>query len=200
MGLPMMGTLLGIGLIVLALVLISRQPVGVRRAGGRGYGEQERQFQPAEIANGVLVLSEHYLRCDLPRRFGARVDQVYLTPDGILVQVDTKTGFRREVRRADLVELSVQASVLRHSTSASRPAGNVATWGYVRKVAPGRSPVYLRTQLLTDRELVEIYDRYWLVEGGAAAIPTRDPANCRYCPIAETCSVAPVRARQATRR
>ena len=200
MGQPMMGTLLGIGLIVLALalVLIYRQPVGGRRVGGRGYGEQERQFQPAEIANGVLVLSEHYLRCDMPRRFGARVDQVYLTPDGMLVPVDTKTGYRRVVRREDLVELSVQAAVLRHS--GSRPAGKVATWGYVRKVAPGRNPVYLRTQLLTDRELVEIYDRYWLVDGGAAAIPTRDPANCRYCPIAETCSVAPVRTRQAAGR
>lgn len=191
-----MGGLLGIGLIVLAVLLIYRQPVGKGQFGG--YVAQERQYQPGEIANGVLVLSEHYLRCDLPRRFGARVDQVYRTPDDMLVPVDTKTGYRRVVRREDLVELSVQAAVLRHSGSS--PAGNVATWGYVRKVAPGRNPVYLRTQLLTDRELVELYDRYWLVDGGAAAIPTRDPANCRYCPIADTCSVSPVRTSPANRR
>jgi hypothetical protein len=193
MNLLELGMVVGGGLIVVAIYLVYRQPVGSGRAGGPGYGEQERQFQPPEIANGTLVMSEQYLRCEVPRRLGARADQVYRTPEGMLVPVDTKTGYRRVVRREDLVELSVQAAVLRHSSSADRPTGRVAAWGYIRKVAPGRNPVYLRTPLLSDRELVDLYDRYWQVNAGATALPTLDPANCRHCPVATLCSGSPVR-------
>lgn len=191
MNLLELGMVIGGGLVAVAIYLVYRQPVGSGRADGAGYGEQERQFQPPEIANGTLVLSEQYLRCDVPRRLGARADQVYRTPEGMLVPVDTKTGYRRVVRREDLVELSVQAAVLRHSSSPDRPAGRVATWGYLRKVAPGRNPVYLRTPLLSDRELVDLYDRYWQVNAGARAIPTLDPANCRHCPVATSCVGSP---------
>ena len=191
--------LIGASLVAIAVYLVYRQPVGKGRAGPGGYAEQERRFQPMEIAEGTLVLSEQYLRCDVPRRMGARVDQVYRTKDDLLVPVDTKTGFRRVVRREDLVELSVQAAVLRHTSSPDRPTGRVATWGYVRKIAPGRNPVYLRTALLSDRELVEIYGRYWQVARGGTAIPTSDPANCRHCPVATACSSSPTGVVSTTR-
>ncbi|APO97756.1 MULTISPECIES: PD-(D/E)XK nuclease family protein [Xanthomonas] len=200
MSLLQLGMVVGGGLLVIAIYLVHRQPVESGRAGDLDYGDQERQFQPAEIANGTLVLSERYLRCEVPRRLGARADQVYRTTEGILVPVDTKTGYRRVVRREDMVELSVQATVLRHSSSADRPSGRVATWGYIRKIAPGRNPVYLRTPLLTDRELVDLYDRYWKVNAGATALPTREPDNCRHCPVASRCSQSPaVRPMRAVR-
>ncbi|QRD62653.1 hypothetical protein H8Z72_22735 (plasmid) [Xanthomonas citri pv. citri] len=162
-------------------------PVGSSRPSRDGYA-QERARQPAEIATGELVLSESYLRCDVPRRLGARVDQVYRTTGGILVPVDTKVRYRREVRREDVIELSVQASVLRNTRSPDRPRGAVAGWGYVRVAPPdGGAVTYLKTTLLDDALLVELYERHFELMGGAPARKAANPNNCEHCPKRGRC-------------
>lgn len=148
----------------------------------------ERAQQPAEIASGELVLSEHYLRCDAPRKLGARVDQVYRTREGILVPVETKVRYRREVRPDDVIELSVQASVLRNTRSTAKPRGEVATWGYVR-VAPadGATVTYLKTTLLDDASLARLYERHFELLGGATARSANNPRTCAHCPKRAQC-------------
>ncbi|WP_267122697.1 PD-(D/E)XK nuclease family protein [Xanthomonas sacchari] len=162
-------------------------PVGASRSSRDRYAE-ERAQQPAEIASGSLVLSEFYLRCDIPRKLGARVDQVYRTPEAVLVPVDTKVRYRREVRFEDVVELSVQASVLRHTRSPDRPYGMVASWGYVRVAPPdGGTVTYLKTPLLDDTALVQLYERHFELLAGAPARPASAQRTCVHCPQRGRC-------------
>lgn len=183
----LIGILLVVALIVGALLIWSSlgdESIKVPRR-----YDDERARQPAEIASARLVLSEFYLQADLPRRFGARVDQVYLTGGRVLVPVETKVRFRREARFEDIVELSVQASVLRNTGSSKRPWGAVASWGYVR-IAPKEGPVsYLKVQLLDDEQLAALHDRYFAVQEGAEAGGPATPRNCRHCTKRSSCPV-----------
>jgi len=154
-----------------------------------GYGE-ERSRQPPEIAGGKLVMSETYFRCDLPRQLGARCDQVYRVGGGILVPVETKVRYRQEARIEDIVELSVQACVLRNTRSKSRPFGKVASWGYVRIAPKDRPATYIKVQLMDDAELAARYDRYFAVQEGAEPERTGTPINCLHCPKKQDCLTA----------
>ena len=174
------------GLALVVLLWRSSQGRTTRPTRPASYAE-ERDQQPDEIARGRLVLSEFYLRCDVPRRLGARVDQVYMTPAGMLVPVDTKVRYRHEIRMDDVIELSVQAAVLRHTTSSRRPSGEVASWGYVRIAPPGRRAAYLRTELLSDLELARAYERYFELVDGAQPLPAAVTRSCRHCSKREGC-------------
>lgn len=179
--------LISIGLFGLMLIATSGRNSA---PGDRSYAD-ERRRQPAEVATAKLVLSESYLNCDVPCRFGARVDQVYQTIEAILIPVDTKVRYRREVRFEDVIELSVQACVLRNTRSKDRPAGITASWGYVRIAPPNGGPVsYLRVELLGDRELLSLRKRYFELMKGAEPAPTSNPRNCQHCPKRTRCPVA----------
>lgn len=173
-----------IALVTIALLAWAWLTPSAPRKGG--YGD-ERARQPPEIADGKLVISETYFNSDLPRPLGARCDQVYRVDGGILVPVETKVRYRQEARIEDIVELSVQASVLRNTRSKSRPFGIVASWGYVR-IAPKDRPVtYIKVQLMDDDELATRYDRYFAVQEGAKPERTGTPRNCLHCPKIQNC-------------
>lgn len=175
----------------LAGLLLLFGPGSSESTGGADSYDGERQRQPAEIASAELVLSEYYLRTEEPRRLGARVDQVYRTGQGVLIPVETKVRYRREIRKEDLIELSAQASVLRNTRSPMRPKGQVSTWGYVRVAPPnGAKVTYLRTALLDDAELAGLSDRYHALQEGVMPNPTTNKRTCAHCPKRTGCPAA----------
>jgi len=159
------------------------------------YDSTERSFMPREIAHGELVASETYYQTRVPRRLGARVDQVYATPEGFLVPVETKRRYRHRVTNYDVIELSAQASVLRNARPHALRQYEVAHWGWVRFAAPGRRPTYLRTNLLTDDQLAALHDRYEnLMEGNVEPNGPEHAAICRKCAYLSRCPRSLVKA------
>ncbi len=144
------------------------------------YGETERRYMPAEIAQGRLVLSEQLLRTRSPARIVAKPDQVYLTPDGLLVPVETKTRAMDRWFEADQVELSVQAFALRHGRAGELARHRVADYGYVRVKREGRPPSYHRVPLHTDQQVVAMRQRRIDIELGR--VEPAGPASPRICP------------------
>lgn len=155
------------------------------------YESVERTHMPAEIAAGTLVASEQYFRTTVPRPLGAQVDQVYCTPDGLLVPVDTKRRFRKHVTAYDQIEVSVQACALRTGRPAAWRRYKVADYAYIRVTSEGRAPAYLAVKLLTDTELASLYDRYWKIrKGSLPATGAEHPALCRKCAYVSRCENA----------
>lgn len=160
-------------LVVVAALLMRGLLQGKR--GGDHYERHERPAMPPELAAGTLYASERYFpsRGELP--LGARVDQVYKTGVGVCC-VETKTRSFLAVLEADIIELSVQAYVLR---THGHP---IAPHGYVRVVRPGQPPVYLRAPLMAEPTLARLIDRYHALHAGKLQpSPARHPARCRGC-------------------
>lgn len=172
-----------------AAYLIYRADVA-RRALREGslarYERQERGRMPAVIANGRLILSETYHRTELPRRLGARFDQVFLGTDGQLHVVDTKRRGRRALYGYDQIELSVQAAVLRHGRVPGADAP-VAPCGWIRLVCQG-TVTYEPVQLLDDATLANLHARYFaLLRGQVQPCGPSSPGVCRKCAFLTRC-------------
>ncbi len=188
-----MTLLLLIVLLVVAWWLLGRDH---RSPADRDYEADERNRMPAELADGKLVLSEQYWRTDVPRKLGARFDQVFLTPDGRLVPVDTKRRRRTRVTPYDQIEVSVQGAVLRHGRPGPLSRYEVASYGYLRIVRESLPTVYLRFPLLGDCELEALVDRYQGIQSGEVEPrAARSPAMCRKCAYRADCSADVARLR-----
>lgn len=174
-----------LGLVVLLVIFTT----GYRRDKQQSsYDIHERANMPAEIADGKLIHSERYFRTKKPCKLGARFDQVYLTPSGVLVPVDTKRRKHRTTYPYDQIELSVQAAVLRHGGRAVNHGRPVATYGYVRGVFKGCEPFYLQVSLLSNDDLVALDNRYrGIVAGKIEPKAPTHPGVCRSCPYRDRC-------------
>lgn len=182
------GQLLGLGLIVLIVVLVIRSRGAGRQA---TYERFERSAMPPELATAKLVLSEGLIRTRVPAKLASRTDQVYLTPEGMLVPVETKT---RKVHRAydtDRIQLSVTAVALSYGNRKLPGVRGVARHGYVRVIRPGDSqPCYLRVDLYTPEQVVKLENRYQaLMAGKVEPRPARNPGLCRGCGQLQKCRV-----------
>ncbi|KZC32642.1 MULTISPECIES: hypothetical protein [unclassified Rhodanobacter] len=158
----------------------------VREGSLARYERLERGRMPSVIADGRLILSETYHRTDIPRRLGARFDQVFLGTDGLLYVVDTKRRGRRAVYGYDQIELSVQAAVLRHGRVPGADAP-VAPFGWIRLVCQG-SVSYERVRLLDDEALAQLHARYFAVlRGQVQPCGPSSPGVCRKCAFMSRC-------------
>jgi len=176
--------LAALAVLVLVIVLSSK------RSPAQDYERGERRHMPSEIADGKLVLSEQTLYA---HRVGlvAKVDQVYLTPDGLLVPVENKTRKRDEVRDYDRAELSVQGMVLRQSRPGNLRRARVASYGYVAVRLDGHEPRWHRVALGADDAVLTLRDRRLALDAGKAE--PNGPATgwiCRTCAQAARCPLA----------
>lgn len=152
-----------------------------RRSARKVYESVERGAMPQEIATGRLFASERFFASRGPLPLNARVDQVYQAGDH-LVCVETKTRKFASVTESDLIEMSVQAYVLRTHRHRTAP------YGYVRLVLPGRHPRYEKVELLGDDRLAMLVHRYREIHAGRApAARAPDPRRCARCPQAPKC-------------
>ncbi|WP_207461290.1 PD-(D/E)XK nuclease family protein [Azospirillum sp. SYSU D00513] len=115
---------------------------------------------PQELRTASLLLSEQEIRTHLPVPLHGIPDQVFLTAEGLMVVVDTKTRPLARVRFSDVVQLSTYALILASTTDPRLAHRRVAAHGYVRLVS-GVDVRYERVALLPAAEVVGIWCDYW---------------------------------------
>jgi len=184
LSMPVMAALAVLVLVIVVLMRAARPPAQ------QDYERGERRHMPSEIADGKLVLSEQTLYA---HRVGlvAKVDQVYLTPDGLLVLVENKTRRRDEVRDYDRAELSVQGMVLRQYRPGNLRRARVANYGYVAVRLDDHEPRWHRVELATDDVVLVLRDRRLALDAGKAE--PNGPVSgwiCRTCAQAARCPMA----------
>jgi hypothetical protein len=156
------------------------------RGNANQYERQDRSQMPAELAQAHLFVSEKVLRLWRPVRLVAKPDQVFQTAAGMLIPVENKTRKWHRVYASDIIELSVQGTVLRGQGHV------VAEYGYVRTIAGGASK-YHRTPLLNNDDVYALRDRYIRLLGGTATPDApENPRICNTCPQRGHCAHGPV--------
>lgn len=181
-------------MILVVLVILSILGGGIvlllqsRYLDASGYDLQERNAMPSELAQGKLLLSEQTFRIEQPARLVAKVDQVFLSPAGQVILMETKTRYRHKAYLYDILELSIQALVLRYSDRKPLQQQSIAEYAYVRVVAPDRRPVFLKVKLLTEAAVIAWYRRYHLIiSRREEPRPATDPKSCLKCPHRTGC-------------
>jgi len=172
--------------IILAAWVVGGSVVGPKAASEganrNDYESVERLSMPEEIASGSLVISEKTLHRGGPRPLAAKTDQVFRTPCGLLVPVETKA--RKRVFASDIVQLSCQAAALAEQ-------GVVADYGYVRLAVPGRRPNYQKVKLMPATDIDRLWDRYQTLRlKKAAPIARPAPHRCSRCAFRKGCPSA----------
>lgn len=147
----------------------------------------ERSLMPDELATAKLVLSEQRYRCERPDYLVTRLDQAFLTTDGYLVPLETKTRPRPTVYESDRVQLGVTAVVLANAAHPYRHHP-VATHGYVRLVTPD-GVTYRRVSLPDTEEVLRLAARRRELLAGKGPPPraASHPALCPKCPSRARC-------------
>lgn len=148
------------------------------------YEHSERARMPREIAEGQLVISEKTFYFRGGRPFAAKTDQGFLTPEGWLVLVDSKT--RYGVSPSDIVQISAQALAV-----AQTGRWRVAPWAYVRLAPLGAKPYYQRVNLLAEAQIMQLWERWRALHAGTARPVTRPHVRtCRSCALKARCGAA----------
>lgn len=83
---------------------------------------------------------------------------MYQTKGGVLIPTDTKLRQANHIFESDIIQLSVYRVILSHKYKAP-----VAKYGYVRTVvetADGDRVRYIKTNLLSEREVIKLWHRY----------------------------------------
>ena len=137
-----------------------------------------RENRPPLLRVSRLEMSERPLSGRHPPLRG-RVDQVYRTPSGELVLVETKS--RSRVYAPDIVQVSAYAAMLEDQ------GHRVAGTGYVRCAPPSGDVFYQPVQLLDNGELVQLYQRRQSLLAGAPPRKAAHAGICRNCVYLEEC-------------
>jgi hypothetical protein len=128
----------------------------------------KKEGMPSELRGATLFLNEQEIRTDLPVPMHGRVDQVFKTPRGVLVPVDTKCRDSGCVFKSDIIQLSVYRVILQHRYGSQY---TVSGTGYVRAVTrmgQVQRIRYLPVRLLPERRVVKMWHRYTELKEGRA--------------------------------
>lgn len=127
----------------------------------------DKERMPEELRGARLFMNEEDIRAFEPVPLHGRVDQVFETRNGVLVPVDTKTRKYFRVYDSDIIQLSVYRLIL------EKMYGNrhtVSQHGYIRAVVlseHGKENIrYLRVRLLSEGEIVELWQQYKALKTG----------------------------------
>jgi len=153
----------------------------------RGY-HRERACMPADLSSAELVASEMFLCSRGAYPFHGKTDQVFLTQGRQLIPTETKTRSSARVHASDVIQLSVQARLLRDAPRQVTRGATVASYGYVRFPNAKGGPRYARVQLIEDAALDALHVRYGQLHSGSATPkPAARPGLCRGCLQAPQC-------------
>lgn len=178
---------LALGLAALCLLLWYFHGRASHEDAARRYDAVERSAMPPELATARLVLSEQLIRCESPDFLVARLDQTFLTTQGFLVPIETKTRARPVIYESDRFQLGAVAVILSNAAHA-HSHHPVASHGYVRLVTP-EGLRYRRVDLPSAVEVLDMARRRReLIEGrGDSPRPASHPALCPKCPSRSRC-------------
>lgn len=120
---------------------------------------QIEEGMPAELAAGRLLLSERPVWTVYPIPLYGIPDQVYATPDGALVPVDTKARLRGSVSVRDIVQLSVYRAVFAYTDHPLLRGRSIRSYGYIR-FARGGHVRYVRVTLYSIEAVMKLSVAY----------------------------------------
>lgn len=114
---------------------------------------------PAVLEGALLFLNEQPIHISSPLKVHGRVDQVFKTPTGILVPIDTKNRDSILAFESDKIQLSIYGMILRHK------GFKVSDNGYVRIPNKG-NPVYIPVKLGDDEYVARHVAAYKAIKMG----------------------------------
>jgi len=167
-------------LAIVCLLILSLYGIDARRR------EKRRKFilkerMPAELSEGQLIRSEHYIRTEVPRKMHGTLDQLYRVLSGLHVLVDSKTRDKHQVFMKDIVQVSVYRIIL------IRTGVRMADYAYFRVVTPDGIEYHKRT-LLDEAQVIDEFDRtQTLINGKATPSNAQHKAMCMSCPQQINC-------------
>ena len=167
-------------LAIVCLLILSLYGIDARRR------EKRRKFilkerMPAELSEGQLIRSEHYIRTEVPRKMHGTLDQLYRVLSGLHVLVDSKTRDKHQVFMKDIVQVSVYRIIL------IRTGVRMADYAYFRVVTPDGVEYHKRT-LLDEAQVIDEFDRtQTLINGKATPSNAQHKAMCMSCPQQINC-------------
>lgn len=187
--------MLNLVIVLVALVLIwggATQYLRARRPKSdlSDYMAHELTRMPGELRRSQLVASERDMICQIAGNpVSVRPDQVYRTPDGIHVPVDTKTRSAPNAFDYDIIELSIHRLAWAQKVGPAR----VARHGYVR-IRPrdtGAPTTYIKVDLLDESRLAALYHRYQAILDGRIR-PSSQPRKsaCQRCSHRRVCTTS----------
>ncbi|WP_432784862.1 PD-(D/E)XK nuclease family protein [Oligella sp. MSHR50489EDL] len=116
----------------------------------------EGENLPEIFQQSTLFLNEEDISCQKPLNLYGRVDQVFKTPDGTLILLDTKTRPNHQLHSDDILQLSVYAMILKNGNY-GHPVHN---FGFIRTVVKKepyqRTVKYFYVKLYSENEILEI--------------------------------------------
>lgn len=156
---------------------------------GHTYERRERKRRwiikerlPEEIKNARLIGSEQYISTDVPRKMHGTYDQLFINTIGKRFLTDTKTREYPTVYWKDVVQISVYNVILR------RKGFQMADYCYFRIVTTDGVVHYVKTQLLTEEEVVREYDiTQALINGQKTPNHAKKKTMCTDCKQRENC-------------
>ncbi|WP_249554615.1 hypothetical protein [Shewanella sp. 8A] len=155
---------LWIFVLIIAPFVIAKGDQWRKRGIGDTWAWWKSENMPPELRSATLFLSEQDVSTTLPVPMHGRVDQVYQTKRGILIPLDTKLRQINHIYESDIIQLSVYQVILSHKYKVP-----VAKYGYVRTVvetADGDKVRYIKTTLLSEKEVVKLWHRYQSIRSG----------------------------------
>lgn len=114
---------------------------------------REEENLPLMLRSAAVVMNERSISMEHPVKLTGRVDQVYQTPKGVLIPVDSKSRKNHTVYNSDIVQLSLYAMILLHTVDSP-----VSRTGYVRTVVRDkayRSVRYHTVRLVSSDSLLQ---------------------------------------------
>ncbi|EPS8934101.1 hypothetical protein ACVJEA_002742 [Vibrio cholerae] len=159
-----MKPVLWILVLIIAPFVIAKVDQWRKRGIGDTWAWWKSENMPYELRSATLFLSEQDISTTQPVPMHGRVDQVYQTKNGVLIPLDTKLRQVNHIYESDIIQLSVYRVILSHKYKAP-----VAKYGYVRTVvetADGDRVRYIKTSLLSEKEVVKLWHRYQSIRSG----------------------------------
>ncbi|WP_407229578.1 hypothetical protein [Escherichia coli] len=159
-----MKAVLWIFVLIIAPFVIAKVDQWRKRGIGDTWAWWKSENMPYELRSATLFLSEQDISTTQPVPMHGRVDQVYKAKNGVLIPLDTKLRQVNHIYESDIIQLSVYRVILSHKYKAP-----VAKYGYVRTVvetADGDRVRYIKTNLLSEKEVVKLWHRYQSIRSG----------------------------------
>jgi CRISPR/Cas system-associated exonuclease Cas4 (RecB family) len=137
---------------------------------------------PSLLAKAKIWGKEMSVACRAPRRMHGTFDEAFQLDSGDVVVSETKSRDRITVHKSDVIQLSAYALAVGEGGRQK-----VLDKGFVRLVTP-RGNEYVGVDLLGEREVVKVYDKYMdLVSGKSKGDKCGKPGLCRTCLYKKEC-------------
>ena len=123
---------------------------------------------------------EQFLKITNPIPLCGKLDVVWESRDGTLIVGDYKSRENQQVCKSEVIQLSVYKLLVERTQNRS-----VADYGFIHFKNRNMKKVLL----MKEKEIIDLYHRYWNVIGGEVVACTANNKNyCKYCSHKHECN------------